>query len=125
MRKTMSTLLVAVAVAALAGVAVAHQYAVPTTTTLRYEEDEGRFRGRVSSRRQACEHQRKVKLVRITASGRDVVGSTRTNHSGRWSISEGNANGAYRAVIPRRHETPVGHVHDCQRGTSGTVNVDP
>ncbi|MFN2587011.1 MAG: hypothetical protein ABR613_02675 [Actinomycetota bacterium] len=111
--------------AAGAAAAFAHAYSAPSATTLRYDEDDGRFRGRVDSPRRSCEEQRKVKLVKHTSSGNEVVGRTRSNAKGRWSIEQGNANGAYHAVVVRRNHTPPGHIHQCQRGTSGTITVDP
>jgi hypothetical protein len=111
--------------ALLATGAVAHQYSAPTTTSLRYDETDGRFRGRVDSPRDPCLQQRKIKLVKHTDDGNEVVGRTRSNSRGRWNIAEGNASGAYSAVVVRRYSAPTGHVHQCQRGASGTVTVDP
>ncbi len=129
MRKTLRTLLIAglacAVAAAAASTVLAHAYSAPSTTTLRYDEDDGRFRGRVESPRRPCRQMRKVKLVKHTSSGREVVGRTRSNNRGRWSIEQGNASGAYHAVVVKRDRTPPGHVHSCQRGTSGTVTVDP
>lgn len=128
MRRTSRTVLIAGVVCSLAvaaAAAFAHAYSAPSTTTLRYDEDDGRFRGRVDSPRRPCENRRKIRLVKHTSSGKEVVGRTRSNSRGRWSIEQGNANGAYTAVVVRRERTPVGHVHACQRGTSGTVTVDP
>ncbi len=125
MRRSLVALVLAAMAASLGGLALAHAYSAPSSTTLRYDEDGGRFRGRVESPRRPCEQQRKVKLVRLTSDGREVVGRTRSNNRGRWSIEEANANGAYRAVVVKRDRTPPGHVHNCQRGTSGTVTVDP
>lgn len=113
------------AVAALAGAALAHAYSAPTATSIRYDEADGRFRGRVNSPRQACEARRKVKLMKQSNDGRKVVGRTLTNKNGRWSIRQSNANGVYSAVVVRRETALDGHVHQCQRGASGTVTVDP
>ena len=106
--------------------AVAHQYSAPTTTSFRYDEDDGAFKGRVDSPRDPCIAQRKVKLVRHTDSEREVVGKTRSNSRGRWSIDQPNAAGTYNAVVVRRFSAPTGHVHQCQRGASQPVTVvDP
>jgi hypothetical protein len=129
MRNASRTLTIAGLACSLALVAapavLGHAYSAPTATSLRYDEDSGRFKGRVESPRRQCEHGRTVKLLKHTGSGKEVVGETRSNTEGRWSIEEPTANGVYSARIVRRERTPVGHVHACQRGASGTVTVDP
>ncbi|HEV2757344.1 MAG TPA: hypothetical protein VG318_16385 [Actinomycetota bacterium] len=125
MRKIIPAVLAVAAAASLGGTVLAHAYSAPSTTSLRYDEDGGEFRGRVASPRRSCEDSRKIKLVKHTSSGNDVVGRTRSNSKGRWSIEKENASGAYSAIVVRRDRTPPGHVHACQRGTSGTVTVDP
>jgi hypothetical protein len=111
--------------AALAGAALGHAYSAPSATSFRYDEDDGRFKGRVESPRRPCEGSRKIKLREHTDDGTEVVGRTRSNAEGRWSIEQPTANGVYSAVVVRRERTPTGHVHACQRGASGTVTVDP
>jgi hypothetical protein len=125
MRRVIATVAAVSAVVALAGAALGHAYSAPSTTSLRYDEEDGRFEGRVDSPRRPCVPSRKIKLVEHTADGNEVVGRTRSNAKGRWSIEQPTASGAYSAIVVRRERTPVGHVHACQRGTSGTVTVDP
>ena len=125
MRKIISAVVAVAASASLAGAALGHAYSAPSTTSLRYDEDDGLFKGRVESPRRPCVSQRKVKLVEHTPDGNEVVGRTRSNAKGRWSIEHANASGAYSAIVVRRERMPTGHVHACQRGTSGTVTVDP
>ncbi len=125
MRSRLAVLLVGCLGLAFPGTGSAHEYVSPTETTIKYAEAKGRFHGRVDSVRSACEEDRKVKLRKRTRSGWKFVGRTRTNQRGRWSIDKANANGVFSAVVPRRVNNPPGHIHDCERGTSGTVTVDP
>lgn len=111
----------------MTAVAVAHTVTAPSATTIRYREARGRFKGRVTSSRPKCERRRRVVLMRDTASGPRAVGRARSNRYGRWSISEPNASGTYRAVVRRRfyeNQDPF-HAHLCQRAQSAAITVDP
>ncbi len=127
-RAVLTTLVVAAglgAAASVAGDAAAHQYTAPSSTTIRYVENEGEFRGRVTSPRAACERNRKIKLVRESEEGRVVVGRDRSNRRGRWRIDQPNPNGVYRAIVVSRSNVVPGHVHRCERGTSPSITIEP
>ncbi len=129
MRKVLAAVLLATLVgwdvASIVRFANAHEFAAASSTTIRYREATGVFRGRVTSSKGSCERRRKVKVVKETDSGSKVVGKDRSNRRGRWKVSVPNANGTYSAIVVRREQSYVGHVHICERGRSSTISVDP
>ncbi len=113
---------------AIAGtVAQAHVYTAATSTTVRYVEADGKFKGRIDSNRPNCKGHGSSRLKRITPDGSKVVGSDVSGTRGRWRISEPNAAGTYRAVVRARDDQGgnATHNHQCLRAASGTVTVDP
>ena len=110
----------------LGGQVAAHKFEAATTTTIRYRETTGNFRGRVDSNRERCIRRRLVKVVKETDEGPVVVGRDRSGREGRWRVDEPNASGPYHAVVKRRFRSdPEGiHIHDCQRGLSPTITIN-
>ena len=126
MRKFTNVLLALFAgLVSVGGVASAHRYAAETSLTSRYDEAGGTFKGRVTSSRLACERNRRVKIVHETPQGSEVVGRSRSDGEGRYTVEVGTANGTYRAVAPQRSRMSKGHNHVCSRGESPAVAVNP
>lgn len=113
------------AIVSLTGAAAAHDYSATTASTIDYQEDEGAFGGRVGSTHPECEAKRRVRLRKHLSSGFEVVGRTRTDGDGRWSIEKPKADGTYSVVVRRRIETSNEHDHSCRRGGSAATTVNP
>src|SRR5437588_10067531 len=80
------------------------------------------FSGRVTSRNAACERRRKVTLHRTNG---NVLGSTTTNSTGRWTItasgSAGISLGHFVATVKRRAEGTAGTIFVCKAARSATI----
>ena len=58
------------------------------------------FHGRVRSPEPDCRINRVVKIYLVTAGGRELQGTGRTNDAGRWSVHVMEAEGSYVAIAP-------------------------
>lgn len=111
-------------VVSLTGAAAAHSYSASTASTIDYEDGTGVFSGRVGATQSECVAKRRVRLEKHLSSGFEVVGRTRTDGDGRWTIEKPKADGTYSVVIRRRIGTSDGHDHSCRRGRSAPVTVE-
>ena len=109
-----------------AAVASAHTFRADSRVTIRYNADEERFQGRVTSPRESCVKNRWVVIHRDTA-GEDVaVGHVRSNENGFWKANEAvNPQGDFYARLPRRVRETGDHRHVCRRDVSDTISVGP
>jgi hypothetical protein len=107
---------------ALGGVAAAHSFSASTASLIGYED--GSFAGRVGSTHSECVGRRRVRLEKHTDAGLKVVGRTRSDEDGHWTIHKPKAKGTYWVVVRRRIETTNEHDHTCRRGGSATVTVE-
>jgi hypothetical protein len=105
-------------VMSLAGAGAA-QAAIDTNISIRWVASNDTFRGQVSSPKAACEMHRSVKLFKKTASGRQLVGTTRSGHLGGWHIEVMHAHGKYLARVPAQTKNGV----NCEGATSKVVDV--
>jgi hypothetical protein len=65
------------------------------------------FHGKVRSPKHACEAHRLVKVFNVEAAPNGLVGKTRSDRHGEWSLPE-SANGQYYAKV-RRHRKRLAH----------------
>ena len=72
--------------AVLAGLAIAHNRTFSNSVTLRYAGPGGKYNGRVNSGIARCERNREVQVWRRKASGDVRQGTTFTNAAGRWNL---------------------------------------
>ena len=84
------------------------------------------FSGSVTSSNAACRGGRKVTLYRKQS---QVLGSTTTNASGRWTItasgSAGITLGHFYATVKKRSEGTAGTIYVCKAATSKTIPYQP
>ena len=80
------------------------------------------FSGKVTSSNAACDSHRKVTLYRKRS---QVLGSTHTNSSGRWSVTPSGFAGIslshFYAVVSQRSEGTAGTIYVCKAATSRTT----
>ena len=117
MRKR-AIVLIAGACIALASVNVAFA-AVPSTTSIGYNQSTENFHGVVHSSDAECVAGRTVKVYKHTASGPALQGRVTSNAQGGWKIEVMHAQGHYFAVAPKQKAM---HTH-CGRARSRTVDV--
>jgi hypothetical protein len=107
-----------------AGVAAAHTFRADSEVTIRYNDAEDRFQGRVLSERPSCERNRLVVVFRDNPNQDSPVGGDVTNDNGRWRVPENNPRGDYYAKVFRRKVTREGHTHVCRADVSPTITVE-
>jgi hypothetical protein len=61
------------------------------------------FHGKVRSAKHACEAHRLVKVFNVEAGANGLIGKTRADRNGDWSLTE-SANGEYYAKVRRHRE---------------------
>ena len=67
------------------------------------------FHGHVSARKHACETNRLVRVIKVKSGPNRVVGATRTNTNGKWSIPAATSpKGDYFARLKRRRKEIAG-----------------
>jgi hypothetical protein len=123
----LGTLLAASAVLALdVGVAAAHTTSFESTVTIGVNQERKQYFGTVSSPRAGCVPDRLVKLFRDEGQPDTLVGSDRTNETGRWRVATNVEPGvAYYARVTRRDIGRPGHNHICNSARSLGVIVKP
>ena len=126
-----AVLATAVALAGLAGAAVAHNTAIGSQHTMDFtpEVASDRFTGQVSSTKAFCERGRSIKLLRVVG-GSSVpdqeVAKATTAASGVWSKGVGDAQaGSYYAVAAKKVVRSSGHRHVCKAATTAPLSVSP
>ena len=110
--------LLAAAAISLAGVPTAFA-AVESNISIRYNEDTGRFHGKVTSPDPECEHSRTVRLFKKTADGRVLKGTTFSGAEGGWRIKLANAHGSFFALTPNELIMDT----SCGKARSKTIDV--
>ena len=100
--KTLTAVALASVTLAAAGTADATTSAV-STTKVTIDVDDGTFTGSLSSKKAACESDRKVSLFRVTLKKGKVktktkIGSDITNGDGDWTVETGKV-GKFRAEV--------------------------
>jgi hypothetical protein len=112
-----------VTVAVGAQFAAARVDAVDTNVTIDYGKISkafaNEFRGRVKAPDDACEKDRTVKVFHRKPGHDDLVGSTKSNNSGRWSIPNDIAQGRHYAKV----KSKAAGSRFCKPARSGTINV--
>ncbi len=82
------------------------------------------FHGRVTSPNHACQYRRRVTLHRTNG---DVLGHTRTNSHGHWSItasgSAGISLGRFYATVARESQGAAGTIYVCRSARSRTIRI--
>lgn len=107
---------------ALVTVALAHVKAFGSGISIDHQD--GNFFGAVSSKRKKCKRRRQVIVRKSRPQKSDIViGSTRTNATGGWSVSRGSRTGDFYAVVKRRTTASYGHSHKCRRAISKHIKV--
>jgi hypothetical protein len=94
-------------------------WAVGGSLTSHFNHATETFHGKVRSTEAECRINRVVKVYLVTANGRELQGTNRTNDSGRWSLHLMEAHGSYVAIAPAfeaMHAT-------CDRLASDPVDV--
>jgi hypothetical protein len=103
---------------ALASVNVAFA-AVPSTTSIAYNQSTENFHGMVHSSDAECVAGLRFKVYKQTASGPALQGRVTSNAQGGWKIEVMHAQGHYFAVAPKQRAM---HTH-CGRARSHIVDV--
>lgn len=115
--KTVAAVAVATLVLGTVSVAGAHTRTFGSSVSIR-----GKFFGKVSSGRAACERRRRVTLFKVRRGPDRVVGRDTTNSAGRWRISRPNARGRFYArVSPKTLFRNYRHNHRCAADQSRVV----
>ncbi len=102
----------------LAGAAPA-QAAVASSITIHWNATAEAFHGKVTSANSECIAHRKVKVLKKTASGPQLVGTTTSNNKGGWSVSVMAHSGHYFARTPAQ---TIMSTH-CGGARSTTIDV--
>lgn len=140
MKKSIGSSLILALAAGLVATALSPAFAsgdntatADTTATMRYKARVDKMVGRVSSTRNACVPERRVKVYKITRKGRVQIGSATTNAEGRWRLPLADANGRYgsRAVLKtitldsgsNAYGDLWKHVLECKSGRSAPLKV--
>ena len=99
----------------------AHTFTGSTSTTIGYAR--GAFRGRISSNVASCKIGRTVRLYKVKKGPDRLLGKTKSNRRGKWSIARAKRRGRYYAKVAGRQAGTYGHNHRCAAATSATLRI--
>jgi hypothetical protein len=121
---------VAAALVIIPTLAGAHTARYPTSVTIHFQGSASgdSFSGKVKSPRPACVPNRRVKVVSGDHETSELVGATRADANGRWTVDPPGqfvAPGDYHAFVPRKVRSKPGHRHICKAATAVTTVGGP
>jgi hypothetical protein len=115
-----------VALLAVAGVAAAHVVKYKTNgVDIQYNAESTTFSGKVSANKAACRGKRRVEVLSDAPGVDVVVGSTRTNSAGEWTVNAVDpAPSEYYADADRKTlKLTVDHRHVCTAVRSQSISA--